>query len=131
MVAYNAQRPAYENINEMSYKPDRGNGDKKITKWGNEKGGKNTYIEQIFRDGKKKSNKISHIELDTWDKDQKNINVHGHGHKMEFRKAERRTILTEHIDEQKKHKFPAPNKYDLPKEDSPRMGKSDKATKQL
>jgi hypothetical protein len=29
----------------MSYKPDRGNGDKKITKWGNEKGGKNTYIE--------------------------------------------------------------------------------------
>jgi len=50
---------------------------------------------------------------------------------MEFRKAERRTILTEHIDEQKKNKFPPPNKYDPPKEDSPRMGKSDKATKQL
>jgi len=53
MVEYNAKRPAHEDINEMSYKPDRGNGDKKIVKWDNEKGGKNTYIEQIFKDGKK------------------------------------------------------------------------------
>ena len=129
MVEHYGKRPAHESINEMSYKPDKGNGLKKILKWGNEKGGKNTYIEQIFRDGKKKTDKITHIELDVWDKELKRQSTHGHAHKMEFRKAERKTIVTEHIDEQKKHKFPAPNKYDPPKEDAPLMGRSDKAKK--
>jgi hypothetical protein len=45
MVEHYGKTPAYENIKEMAYAPDRGNGDKKITKWSNEKGGKNTYIE--------------------------------------------------------------------------------------
>lgn len=99
MVEHYGKRPAHESINEMSYKPDKGNGLKKILKWGNEKGGKNTYIEQIFRDGKKKTDKITHIELDVWDKELKRQSTHGHAHKMEFRKAERKTIVTEHIDE--------------------------------
>merc|ERR1712166_256219 len=45
MVEYYGKTPAYEGIPEMAYKPDRGNGEKKICKWTNEKGGKNTYIE--------------------------------------------------------------------------------------
>jgi hypothetical protein len=46
-------------------------------------------------------------------------------------KAERKTFVSQHIDEQKKHKFPAPNKYDPPKEDSPLMGRSDKEERKL